>query len=92
MWETIWQWAKSNTSIVSVGSFFLWGLLIALGAPLMVTWLVWPILLLAHLISAMGIYFGYILNPEGKRSVLGMVLGIVTMLYNLSLDFLYLFI
>lgn len=92
MKEALWQWAKDNSGYVSVGAFFSWGILISLSAPAMVNWWALPILILAHLISAAGIYFGYLKNKEGRRSILGMILGMITMLYNLSLSGIYLFI
>ncbi|MDP3953206.1 MAG: hypothetical protein Q8P99_00045 [bacterium] len=92
MRKTLLQWINENPGYVSTVAFFLWGALIALSAPVMASWWALPILLVAYVISGAGIYFGYLKNKEGKRSVLGIVLGVVTMLYNLSLSALYLLI
>jgi len=48
-----------------------------------------PILLLTHVISGVGIYFGFLKDQSGKRSTLGIVLNAVGMIYNFSIDMLF---
>lgn len=48
-----------------------------------------PIMLLTQTVSILGIYFGTLKDHSGKRGILGIILNVVAMIYNLSIDFLY---
>ncbi len=48
-----------------------------------------PVLFLTHAVSGLGIYFGFLKDPSGKRGTLGIILNIVATIYNLSIDTLY---
>jgi len=92
MWEKLLNWAKENSKLVSVGAFFVWALLISTTASLMDTLWAIPILLLAHLISGAGLYFGWLKDATGTRSILGIALSSITMVYNLVFDFFFVFL
>ncbi len=81
---------KEKSKYTSVGFFFLWGILMStLSGSLETLWSI-PVLLLTHSVSALGIYFGILKDRSGKRGVLGIALNILGMIYNLSIDMLFL--
>ena len=83
------NWLRERSQYVSIGFFFLWGLLLSIFSGGMGTIWTIPILLLTHAASGLGIYFGIFKNESGKRGILGITLNSLSMIYNLSIDMLY---
>ncbi len=92
MWKQLFEQSRAHSRAVSISAFFLWAIFMVFTSPAMGTFWATPVLAVAHLISAGGIYFGFVKDASGKRTALGVILSIVTMLYNLSFDTLYLFV
>lgn len=83
------SWARNQSKRVSIGLFFLWGLMMSLlSVGIGRIWTI-PILLLVTAVSVGGIYFGWLKDGKGKRGALGLALNGVAMIYNLSIAGLY---
>ena len=90
MFKKIFGLSKEKSKYTSIGLFFLWGISMStLSGSLETLWSI-PVLLLTHSVSALGIYFGILKDRSGKRGVLGIALNILGMIYNLSIDMLFL--
>ncbi|KKT87326.1 MAG: hypothetical protein A2119_01870 [Candidatus Colwellbacteria bacterium GWA2_46_10] len=88
MWKEVVKWSKGKSQYVSIGLFFLWGILMStLSGGIGTIWTI-PILLLTHTVSGLGIYFGFLKDSSGKIGVLGIILNLLGMIYNLSIDML----
>ncbi len=92
MWKEAVNWLRDKSQYTSVGLFFLWGILMStLSWGIDTVWSI-PVLLLTHTVSGLGIYFGILKDSFGKRGALGVVLNLLAMVYNLSIDMLYILI
>ena len=89
MWIEAVKWSKERSRYVSIGLFFLWGILMStLSGGIGTIWTI-SILLLTHTVSGLGIYFGFLKDSSGKVGVLGVILNLLGMTYNLSIDMLF---
>ena len=90
MIEKIINWLRGKSTYTSIGLFFLWGILMSILSGGIGTFWSIPVLLTTHTVNGLGIYYGLLKDSSGKRGALGIVLNLVGMIYNLSIDFLYL--
>ena len=80
------KFLKEYSRQSSIALFFIWGILLVFFSMNANNILGPVIMVLAHAASIGGIYLGALKDPEGSRSVVGIVLGVLALIYTLALD------